>query len=212
MSTHDIELLIKRKDGTIELIGATLKRLREARGLSQTKLSSLSGIDRGYISQLESGRRIGISVRTARTLAKSLGVSPSVFLEETLPSKQPIAAILHELSERMELTEVPILGTIPAGYPFPIDEQSEGYVSIPLELLAGVAEVGKIYALRVTGHSLDGDGIADGDLLLIDPGQKSLTDGKIYALRLDNECVVRHAFRQDEPEITRRYTLFKFAS
>jgi len=37
-------------------IGEIIKELREQKGLSQRRLSLLSGVDRGYINQIEAGK------------------------------------------------------------------------------------------------------------------------------------------------------------
>jgi transcriptional regulator with XRE-family HTH domain len=63
-----------RTKGSDESIGARVRRLRVARGLSQRKLAS-SGVSYAYISRIESGQRIP-SVRAIRVLARRLGVTP----------------------------------------------------------------------------------------------------------------------------------------
>jgi transcriptional regulator with XRE-family HTH domain len=63
-----------RRDGLTESIGARVRRLRLARGLSQRQLASL-GVSYAYISRIESGQRTP-SVRAIRLLARRLGVTP----------------------------------------------------------------------------------------------------------------------------------------
>jgi transcriptional regulator with XRE-family HTH domain len=63
-------------------IGARLKRLREARGVSQLELAKRAKVAQGYISELESGtkgRRPGIAV--LQRLAKALKVPMTDLLE-----------------------------------------------------------------------------------------------------------------------------------
>ncbi len=183
-----------------ESTGALIKRLREQRGLSQRKLASLSGIDRGYINQLEAGRGGSISLRLARALAGALAVRPEIFLNSEnieYPAHRPLEAILAEAQQRYELLEIvelPIRGTIPAGYPSSEEENIDGYVSIPKEELGAVKK--GIYALKVNGDSLQGDGIYSGDLVIVEPNPE-ISDGKIYAIRLENEVVARHLYQED---------------
>lgn len=47
---------------------------RDLRGISQTKLSELSGVNRVQIADIEAGRKSG-SIETVRKLAQALGVS-----------------------------------------------------------------------------------------------------------------------------------------
>ena len=56
-------------------IGAALRHLREAQGISQEELGFRFGLHRTYVSLLERGRRIP-SVPTLLSLAEFLGASP----------------------------------------------------------------------------------------------------------------------------------------
>ncbi len=56
-------------------IGRTIRRLREARGLSQDTLAANAKISQTYLSFLEQGRRRNPSVAVAKRLARVLGVS-----------------------------------------------------------------------------------------------------------------------------------------
>lgn len=56
-----------------------LKSLRNAKEISQERLSELSGLDRSYISLLERGLRQP-SLETLFLLGKALEISPSVIV------------------------------------------------------------------------------------------------------------------------------------
>jgi repressor LexA len=58
---------------------------------------------------------------------------------------------------------IPILGKVPAGVPLSAVEDIEGTVPVPQEL----ARRGKLFALRVRGDSMVGEGILDGDIAII---------------------------------------------
>jgi transcriptional regulator with XRE-family HTH domain len=64
---------------------ANLRRLRNAKGLSQDDLAYDAEISRSYLSQLEKGRFYA-SLRIVGKLAATLGVDPSELLK--LPSKR----------------------------------------------------------------------------------------------------------------------------
>jgi transcriptional regulator with XRE-family HTH domain len=57
-----------------KLVGTNVRRLREARGLTQEQLADKSGFSQQYISGLEQGRR-NPTVVTVYELAVALGVS-----------------------------------------------------------------------------------------------------------------------------------------
>lgn len=100
--------------------GERLKKYREAKGLSQIRLAEISGVDRSYVSLLESRQRKGrVSFETAAALAKALDISPELLYGEpvAIPQK-PLKAIFEEFERRykeMELVDVPIYGVMPEG-------------------------------------------------------------------------------------------------
>ena len=50
-----------------------LRIWREHRGLTQTELGAISGVQQGYIAQIESGRKTG-SIETLKKLSAALGI------------------------------------------------------------------------------------------------------------------------------------------
>ena len=57
-----------------QLVAYNLRRLRNAAGLSQEELAARADINRGYLANLEIGKRYYPSVRTLDQLAHTLGV------------------------------------------------------------------------------------------------------------------------------------------
>jgi transcriptional regulator with XRE-family HTH domain len=68
-----------------DVFAANLRRLRNAKGLSQDDLAYAGEISRSYLSQLEKGRFYA-SLRIVGKLAAVLDVDPSELLK--LPTKQ----------------------------------------------------------------------------------------------------------------------------
>jgi transcriptional regulator with XRE-family HTH domain len=66
-------------------LGQNVKRFRIAAGLSQDELAQRMGVDQGYVSSLEAGRR-NPTVLTVWHAAIALGTSPSRLLEEVPPA------------------------------------------------------------------------------------------------------------------------------
>ena len=56
-------------------LGQRLQQLRELAGLNQSELARRSGVRRPLISMLENGKQTGMTLDTARKLARALGVT-----------------------------------------------------------------------------------------------------------------------------------------
>ena len=137
-------------------------------------------------------------------LAEAFNYSPSqmssfLYGGEEPSTKPTTEKLLEELKKRYEFSEIieiPIRGYVSAGTPVTAEQQDLGTLPIPKSELSGVSKVSGVYALRVSGNSLNGDQIEDGDTVIIDPNP-AIIDGKIYIVRLDNEVVARHLHREN---------------
>lgn len=61
------------------LVGANVRRLREAQGMTQEQLAERSGFGQNYLSDLERGRR-NPTVVTVFELAQALNTTPALLL------------------------------------------------------------------------------------------------------------------------------------
>jgi repressor LexA len=80
---------------------------------------------------------------------------------------------------RVDAVAVPVLGRIAAGAPVLAAEHVEEYVSVPRDFAADDGH----FALRVTGDSMMGAGILDGDVVVV-RGQDTAEDGDVVAALL----------------------------
>lgn len=89
---------------------------------------------------------------------------------------------------------VPLLGQVAAGRPVPTygDTVIE-YMPLPVERVRGEG----VYLLKVVGHSMIGDGIHDGDFVVVvsdpEPG-----DDKIVVVLVDGEATVKRLRREPD--------------
>lgn len=76
---------------------------------------------------------------------------------------------------------------VPAGFPSPAQDWYDGPIDLTAELVKDQAAT---FVVRVSGHSMEGAGISDGDELLVD---RSLTprDGDVVVAILDGELSVK---------------------
>lgn len=78
--------------------GYKLKKLREERGLTQTRLARLVGVTPGLIGQIEQGK-VQPSLKTLEKISEAMGVSPCYFIMESGSVEQIISMIGPELRE-----------------------------------------------------------------------------------------------------------------
>lgn len=68
------------KDSEIQRFAKNMKKLREAKGLSQGDIHRATQIDRAYISNLEAGKQ-NPTLETIAKIAEALGVSSDQLLK-----------------------------------------------------------------------------------------------------------------------------------
>jgi repressor LexA len=127
---------------------------------------------------------------TVREIGEAVGLTSSSSVHAQLanlekkgllhkdPTK-PRAMTLETDEARAAGTVVPVVGRIAAGSPVLATEEVEDYVAVPSDF----ARHGDHFALRVTGDSMMGAGILDGDLVVVHP-QDAASDGDIVAALL----------------------------
>ena len=189
--------MIEEAEGLKVEIGQRIKEYRLKRKLSIRKLAQLAGIDRGYLGKIESGKGGGGSIKIINRLAQALEIEPEFLNPRTPLSNRPISSLMLELQQRLsasELMDIRVVGYVPAGDPISVQQQDMGYVEVPRVLLEGELMEG-LYAVKINGESLSGDGIHDGDYVIVKPGNE-IIDGKIYIVKLGDEICVRHIYRR----------------
>ena len=97
--------------------------------------------------------------------------------------------------------DVPLLGTVAAGWPIPANEEPEDQLRLPLSLVGH----GVLFALRVRGDSMVEAAICDGDVVVV--RQQDVADnGDIVAATIDGEATVKvyHRTRDGRVELVPR--------
>jgi len=68
------------KDSEIQRFAKNMKKLREAKGMSQGDIHRATGIDRAYISNLEAGKQ-NPTLETIAKIAEALGTTSDKLLK-----------------------------------------------------------------------------------------------------------------------------------
>ena len=129
---------------------------------------------------------------TVREIGEAVGLTSSSSVHAQLanlekkgllhkdPTKPRAMTLAPE--HRAEGVAVPVLGRIAAGEPVLADEHIEDRILVPADFVRRPGGQGH-FALRVTGQSMVGAGILDGDVVVI-RSQPSASDGDIVAALL----------------------------
>ena len=95
---------------------------------------------------------------------------------------------------RQRIMDIPLYGTIPAGFARDREQAAEGCVSVDVASL-GFKPTRNTFALRVTGDSMIGRHILDGDIVVLEHGPEPL-NGQVVAALIDGESTLKTFLRK----------------
>jgi repressor LexA len=90
---------------------------------------------------------------------------------------------------RRLVVDIPIFGSIPAGVPQSREQEADGCVSVDIESI-GYKPTRNAFALRVTGDSMIGRHILDGDFVILEHGAEP-RNGQIVAALIDGASTLK---------------------
>jgi repressor LexA len=106
------------------------------------------------------------------------------------PNKARSLRIVSPLQKfRSIVRDIPLFGAIPAGLPETREQEAEGCVSVDVESI-GFKPTRNTFALRVTGDSMIGRHILDGDVVVLEHGPEP-RNGQIVAALIDRESTLK---------------------
>jgi repressor LexA len=91
---------------------------------------------------------------------------------------------------RRKAVDLPLLGRVAAGKPIEALEQTSDTLTVPEEFI----RKNNTYALRVTGDSMIGDGIWDGDYIVVEE-RSAANNGETVVAVIDGEATVKRFYR-----------------
>lgn len=156
-----------------EEISSNLKKLTAKRGLTQQKLSDLTGIPPSTLSGYFA-KRSTPNAGTLQKIADALKVKKSDIDSRYLQTNNIAVLGMHYI-------KVPIVGTIACGTPITAEQNIEGYT----HELFDEEPKGNLFALRCKGDSME-PLIPDGAIVLINE-QPTVEDDEIAAVLVDDD-------------------------
>jgi repressor LexA len=145
---------------------------------------------------------------TVRDIGQAVGLSSSSTVHSHLsaleakgiirrdPSKpRALEVIGHDretvVTSMRGVRELPVLGAVAAGVPMLAEENIEGTIPLPTE----VVREDSTFVLRVKGDSMIDAGIFDGDFVVVRQ-QQTADNGDIVVALLEDEATVKRFFRE----------------
>lgn len=96
-----------------------------------------------------------------------------------------------------DVVDVPVIGKVAAGAPILAQENIIDRVHIDSFLVGGGAQARKVFALKVSGDSMIGDGIFDGDYIFVRK-QLQAQPGDIVVALIEEEATVKRYYPEGE--------------
>jgi repressor LexA len=140
----------------------------------------------------EIGRRFGI--KSTKTVSEHLqSLADKGHIERDASRSRGVKILGMNLSP--DVVNVPCYGKIAAGVPALIRDNVRDQFELDRKL-AGTADA---FFLEVKGDSMEGLGILDGDLVLVEPvDEDDVENGQVVAARMEGEATVKRYFRNGE--------------
>jgi len=90
---------------------------------------------------------------------------------------------------RSAIAEIPLFGSIPAGFGEDREQQPDGCVSVDISSI-GFKPTRNTFALRVVGDSMEGKFICDGDIVILEHGAEP-RNGDVVAALIDRKSTLK---------------------
>ena len=165
----------------------------------------LTKIERRILNYLVDYLRENTYQPSIREIGKRFGIKSTKTVSEHLQSLADKGHIERDASRSRgvkiigmnlypQVLSVPLYGTIAAGTPALVRENVAESYEIDRKLVPSA----DAFFLRVSGDSMEGVGIQDGDLVAVEPvDQGEVKPGDIVAARIDGEGTVKRYFEKD---------------
>jgi repressor LexA len=165
-------------------------------------MTGLTKAQRRVLDFIEGELQASRSVPTHREIAARFGFSSpraaACHLEalkrkgfvESDPGKARSLRVTSSLAKlRGRIMDIPLFGSIPAGFGQEKEQESDGCVTVDVNSI-GFKPTRNTFALRVTGDSMIGRHILDGDIVVLEHGPEP-RNGQIVAALIDRECTLK---------------------
>ncbi|WP_061307430.1 helix-turn-helix domain-containing protein [Clostridium botulinum] len=188
------------------MLGDRIREIRTKNKISLNKLSRMTGISLGYLSDLENNKATNPSVEKLNLIAIALNVSTDLFFKNDIEKwdttitkqlKEEVAIYDSINKNKSNIINLPIVGSVRAGEPILAIDNIEGYLPT---LKSFVNSDKNYFYLRVQGDSMNQE-FDDGSLLLIEKSP-CVENGAIGVVLIDGMAATVKKIIQNNNMIT----------
>jgi repressor LexA len=111
------------------------------------------------------------------------------FLESEPGKARSLRVVSPMQNLRKRVADIPLFGSIPAGFADRREQEAKGCVSIDIGTL-GIKPSSRTFALEVRGDSMIGKHILEGDVVVVEHGQTP-RNGDVVAALIDGESTLK---------------------
>ncbi|MCV0348489.1 MAG: helix-turn-helix domain-containing protein [Nitratireductor sp.] len=177
-----------------------VRKIRKSREVTLEHLAELTGISTSYLSRIEAGSR-GLSLENAVKIARALKVEPEEISNEFAPEDLERAKDIPSASgkKRGDIPNFTIHAGMGPGGALSVlandngevySDFSDGFWSFPDAVKAGWRNMSKIYAIPVTGDSMEPT-LPGGSFAFIDTSHVMPSPEDIYALDYGDGLMIK---------------------
>lgn len=161
-------------------IGESIKTYRDAIGISQEELGERVGLSKNTIYLYEKGKRSPQSDVLIK-IATALGIAPNVLLGTPLSNAQPARMLEIPL---MDLSTVASCGV--GNNLYGVESKAEETIFIEHSDLQRYDELHKPFAIHTDGDSMEGAGLEEGSIAVINPAEDVISGDMALVVWNDN--------------------------
>lgn len=168
-----------------EIFAERLNQLIEEKHINLNVLAQITDLSEATISRYKNNK-MAPKTTTVRIIADYFNVNPLWLMGLDEPKHKP-------LDEYKSFKEIPVLGSIAAGQPVFAEENIKGYEKVPSEKVTD----GQYFYLEVSGDSMIGAGIYEGDLVLVKK-QDDVSNKDIAVVMVNaHDATLKRVFKQN---------------
>ena len=180
------------KEIIYEKVGARLKYARELRDISLEKAGEVIGVHKSTILRWERGNTEKFKIPMLETLANLYNVNPAWLMGYDVPMEKNHQYISKDVFGN-QVVEIPVLGTVKAGYDYLAQENWIGTIDVETSLVGN----GKDYfALKVKGDSMS-PSLIENDIVIVKK-QNDFENGNIVVAIINgNEATIKRGKKSE---------------